>query len=61
MTARGVIYFGGNDNQLYAVRASNGTKIWATGLGGGPATYAAAAASVVYFGGNDNQLYAVRT
>jgi len=49
------------DNRLYAVRASNGTKIWATGLGGGPATYAAAAASVVYFGGNDNQLYAVRT
>jgi len=43
------------------VRASNGTKIWATGLGGGPATSPVTARGVIYFGGNDNQLYAVRT
>jgi outer membrane protein assembly factor BamB len=45
---------------VYAVRASNGTRIWATGLGGGPSTYATMAGGVVYFGGNDNRLYAVR-
>ena len=62
VAAGNVICFAGNDDNTWAVRATDGTRIWATGAGGGMKsdTVPASAEGVIYFSGADHKLYAVR-
>ena len=56
--ANGVVYAGGIDGKLYALKASNGAYLW-TAVTGGPIRSAAAVANgVVYVESEDGNLYA---
>jgi outer membrane protein assembly factor BamB len=44
---------------LYAVKASNGTKLWSVPTGGGIRSSPAIANGVIYIGSDDHKLYAL--
>jgi outer membrane protein assembly factor BamB len=52
--ANGIVYVGSDDNNLYALNATTGAKLWNTTGGGSPAV----ANGIVYVGSDDNNLYA---
>jgi len=53
-----VVYFGSNDNHLYAVDANTGEEKWKFETGDSVSS-PAVLDGVVYFGSQDNHLYAV--
>jgi outer membrane protein assembly factor BamB len=57
--ANGVVYVGSNDNNLYALNASTGGKLWQFTTGASVQSSPAVADGVVYFGSEDNNVYAV--
>ena len=57
--ANGVVYFGSLDNNVYALNASTGAKLWSYATGAGVQSSPAVANGVVYFGSGDNNLYAL--
>jgi eukaryotic-like serine/threonine-protein kinase len=60
MAVGGVVYFGGRDQRLYALRAADGASLWSSGAGGGPTgAIPVVTAGMVYFGGFDNRIHAL--
>jgi len=57
--ANGVVYVGGDDNNVYALYANNGTKLWSFATGQGFYSSPAVANGIVYVGGWDGSLYAL--
>ncbi len=55
----GVIYFGSNDNNVYAVAAESGRQIWAHATAGPVAATPAVAGGLVYVGSYDGRFYAL--
>jgi len=55
----GVIYFGSNDNNVYAVAADSGRQLWAHATGGTVAATPAVAGGFVYAGSYDGRFYAL--
>jgi eukaryotic-like serine/threonine-protein kinase len=55
----GVIYFGSNDNNVYAVAADSGRQLWAHATGGAVAATPAIVGGVVYVGSYDGKFYAL--
>ena len=55
----GVVYFGSDDNHLYAVDTKTVEEKWKFEAGDWVQSSPAVAEGVVYFGSNDNHLYAV--
>jgi outer membrane protein assembly factor BamB len=58
--ARGSMFAGSTDNKVYALRASDGHKLWDFPAGGSVESGIAAAAGMVFAGSNDNKVYALR-
>jgi outer membrane protein assembly factor BamB len=56
--ADGVVYVGSNDNNVYALNATTGAKVW-NYTTGGQVSSPAVANGVVYVGGADNNVYAL--
>ena len=56
--ANGVVYVGSYDNNLYALNATTGAKVWNYGTQA-PTSSPAVANGVVYVGSDDNNLYAL--
>jgi len=59
--ADGVIYFGGDDGNVYAVDAANGRQLWKRRTGGPVAATPAVAGGVLYVGSYDGKFYALDT
>ena len=59
VAAAGVIYFGSDDDHLYAVDAKSGQEKWKFKTGDDVRSSAAIAGGIVYFGSYDGYLYAV--
>jgi outer membrane protein assembly factor BamB len=59
--ANGVVYVGSNDNNLYALNATTGAKVWNYTTGGSVYSSPAVANGVVYVGSQDHNLYALGT
>ncbi|RKY19979.1 MAG: hypothetical protein DRP62_08875, partial [Planctomycetota bacterium] len=57
----GVVYFGANDNRLYAVNATTGTEMWNYTTGDSVRSSPAVAGDMVIFGSDDGFIYALRT
>jgi outer membrane protein assembly factor BamB len=57
--ADGVIYFGGNDGNVYAVAADSGRQVWTHATGGPVAATPAVSAGTVYVGSYDGKFYAL--
>jgi outer membrane protein assembly factor BamB len=57
--ANGLIYFGSDDHNLYALNASNGQKRWNFLTSDAIKSSPAIANGLVYFGSNDHRLYAL--
>lgn len=57
----GVIYFGSNDGNVYAVDADSGRQLWSHATGGPVAATPAVAGGVVYVGSYDGRFYALDT
>jgi outer membrane protein assembly factor BamB/PKD repeat protein len=57
--AGGVVYFGSNDKNLYALYAANGTEKWRFATGNMILSAPAVADGIVYFGCTDRKIYAV--
>jgi outer membrane protein assembly factor BamB len=57
--ANGVVYVGSYDNNLYALNATTGAKLWNYTTGGSVQSSPAVANGVVYVGSYDNNLYAL--
>ena len=55
----GVIYFGGDDGNVYAVDAADGRQLWKHRTGGPVASTPAVAGGVVYVGSYDGKFYAL--
>jgi outer membrane protein assembly factor BamB len=55
----GVVYFGSNDFNVYALNASTGAKLWSYTTGNVVETSPAVADGVVYIGSDDGNLYAL--
>lgn len=55
----GVIYFGSNDNNVYAVAADSGRQLWAHATGGPVPASPAIASGFVYVGSYDGRFYAL--
>jgi outer membrane protein assembly factor BamB len=55
----GVIFFGSNDNNVYAVAADSGRQLWAHATGGPVAATPAIAGGLVYVGSYDGRFYAL--
>jgi outer membrane protein assembly factor BamB len=55
----GVVFFGSDDFNLYAVDANNGAKLWSYNTGGYVYSSPAVANGVVYVGSNDYNVYAL--
>jgi outer membrane protein assembly factor BamB len=55
----GVVYFGSQDWNLYAVDAGTGTKLWEFRTNGFVDSSPAVVDGIVYFGSNDSNLYAL--
>jgi outer membrane protein assembly factor BamB len=54
-----VLYFGGDDRNIYAVDATNGRQIWKRGTGGPVPCTPAVANGIVYAGSYDGKFYAL--
>ena len=57
--ANGVVYVGGDDNNVYALYANNGTKLWSFATGYEVSSSPAVVNGVVYVGSDDNNVYAL--
>jgi len=57
----GVIYFGGDDGNVYAVDAADGRQLWKHKTGGPVAATPAIAGDLVYVGSYDGNFYALET
>jgi outer membrane protein assembly factor BamB/serine/threonine protein kinase len=57
--ADGIVYFGSNDHNLYAVDARTSTKLWSFATGGRIVSSPAVADGVVYVGSEDGKIYAL--
>ncbi|MCK5709618.1 MAG: PQQ-binding-like beta-propeller repeat protein, partial [Deltaproteobacteria bacterium] len=57
--AGSVLYFGGNDKNLYALDIESGEELWRFKTKGEIETSAAIDKGVVYFGSNDGYMYAL--
>lgn len=57
--ADGVIYFGGDDGNLYAVDATTGRQIWKHATGGPVPTSPAVGGGILYAGSYDGKFYAL--
>jgi hypothetical protein len=57
--AGGTVFAGSTDGAVYALRASDGTKLWSFPTGGPVASGIAVASGIVYFGSNDYTVHAV--
>ncbi len=57
--ANGVVYVGSLDNNVYALDAATGVKLWSYTTGGQVYSAPAVANGVVYVGSNDNNMYAL--
>ncbi|HYK36730.1 PQQ-binding-like beta-propeller repeat protein [Alloacidobacterium sp.] len=55
----GVVYFGSDDHNLYAVNASTGARLWTYTTGGFVNSSPAVVNGVVYFGSGDDNVYAL--
>jgi outer membrane protein assembly factor BamB len=55
----GVVYFGSWDENVYAVDASTGTKLWSYAVGSGVYSSPAVANGVVYVSSDDGKVYAL--
>lgn len=55
----GVIYFGSNDNNVYAVAARSGRQLWAHATGGPVAATPAVSGGLLYVGSYDGKFYAL--
>jgi outer membrane protein assembly factor BamB len=56
--ANGVVYVGSYDNNVYALDASTGAKLWSYTTGNAIGSSPTVANGVVYVGSGDNNLYA---
>ena len=54
----GVVYFGGEDYNVYAMNASTGALLWSYKTGGGVYSSPAVANGMVYIGSDDHKMYA---
>jgi outer membrane protein assembly factor BamB len=57
--ANGVVYFGSDGGNVYALNASNGALLWTYANSGAVQSSPAVANGVVYIGSDDNNLYAL--
>jgi outer membrane protein assembly factor BamB len=57
--ADGVVYFGGDDGNVYAVGAADGHQLWKSKTGGPVAATPALASTMVYVGSYDGKFYAL--
>ena len=57
--ANGIVYFGSQNGQLYAVDAATGNKRWEFPTGSWVESTPAIVNGIVYFGSNDGAMYAV--
>ncbi len=57
--ANGVVYVGSQDDNLYALNATTGVKLWSYTTGGGLFGAPAVANGIVYVGSTDGSLYAL--
>jgi outer membrane protein assembly factor BamB/tRNA A-37 threonylcarbamoyl transferase component Bud32 len=57
---RGVVYVGAYDNNLYALKADNGTYLWKYATGDGIASSPSAYKDLVFVGSSDGSLYAIQ-
>ena len=55
----GVVYIGSYDNNVYALNASTGARLWSYTTGNAVSTSPAVANGVVYVGSNDGNMYAL--
>ena len=55
----GVVYFGSDDNKVYALNANTGAKLWSFTTGNTVRSSPAVANGIVYIGSDDNNLYAL--
>jgi outer membrane protein assembly factor BamB len=55
----GVVYFGSDDGNLYALNASTGAELWSFKTGSNVISSPAVANGVVYVGSNDGNVYAL--
>ena len=55
----GVVYFGSFDKNIYAVNATDGTKIWNFSTGAKIWSSPAVANNIVYIGSDDHDIYAL--
>ena len=58
--ARGIVYAGGNDYVVRALRASNGGPLWQFAASGPVASQIAVAGRTAYVGSNDFRVYALQ-
>jgi outer membrane protein assembly factor BamB len=58
--ADGVVYVGSADQNVYALRTSDGKKIWSRNLGSPAQLTPTVASDVVYIGSDDGRLHALR-
>ena len=56
----GVVYFGSNDFNVYALNASTGAKLWSYDTGARVGSVPAVANGVVYVGSQDSKVYALK-
>jgi outer membrane protein assembly factor BamB len=56
--AKGVVFVGSNDGNVYALNAATGTQLWSFTTGGSVGSSPAVANGAVYVGSNDGNLYA---
>ena len=57
--ADGIVYFGSDDHNIYALNAETGQKVWSYKTGDAIDSYAAVANGVVYIGSKDDYVYAL--
>jgi uncharacterized repeat protein (TIGR01451 family) len=57
--ANGVVYIGSQDDNLYALNATTGTKLWSYTTGGGLFGSPAVTDGMVYVGSSDGSVYAL--
>jgi PGF-CTERM protein len=57
--ANGVVYVGSDDNNLYALNATTGAKLWSYTTGGYVDSSPAVVKGVVYVGSDDGNVYAI--
>lgn len=55
----GIVYFGANDYNIYAVKAKTGVLVWKYTTGNGVDSSPTVVNGIVYVGSNDNNVYAL--